>query len=246
MIKFVSKFMLDILPSVAATVIGAYIVNHYIIARPAPPVAAITSPQPASAETRPAPASDKARAASDRPEAAKRTTAAAAPVEKSRHDHLAAGTTSRPGAVSASSAEARRASAEPREANELARAAIERLRSANPDSHAVEPSARVHEPQRASAAPLPTIAPLPPAISVSNTEPELLRGAGYGPAHPAAEAAEAERDQVRLAPPRDIPISSGLLSQSENSSLLPSASQRTVADDMFDAAKSVFHAVLPH
>jgi hypothetical protein len=42
--KYVSKFAMDILPSVAATIIGAYIVNHYIVTRPAdPPVAAATS-----------------------------------------------------------------------------------------------------------------------------------------------------------------------------------------------------------
>ena len=35
MLKYVSKFAMDILPSVAATIIGAYIVNHYITAKPA-------------------------------------------------------------------------------------------------------------------------------------------------------------------------------------------------------------------
>ena len=34
MLKYVSKFALDILPSVVATIIGAYIVNHYIVTRP--------------------------------------------------------------------------------------------------------------------------------------------------------------------------------------------------------------------
>jgi hypothetical protein len=45
MLKYFSKIAMDILPSVAATIIGAYIVNHYIVARPASdtPVAAATS-----------------------------------------------------------------------------------------------------------------------------------------------------------------------------------------------------------
>ena len=30
MLKYLAKFAMDILPSVAATIIGAYIVNHYI------------------------------------------------------------------------------------------------------------------------------------------------------------------------------------------------------------------------
>ncbi|WP_371259444.1 hypothetical protein [Bradyrhizobium sp. URHD0069] len=44
--KYISKFTMDILPSVAATIIGAYIVNHYIVAKPAanaPATAAISS-----------------------------------------------------------------------------------------------------------------------------------------------------------------------------------------------------------
>ncbi len=35
MLKYLSKLAMDILPSVAATIIGAYIVNHYIVAKPA-------------------------------------------------------------------------------------------------------------------------------------------------------------------------------------------------------------------
>ena len=40
MLKYVTKFAMDILPSVVATIIGAYIVNHYIVTKPdadAPP-----------------------------------------------------------------------------------------------------------------------------------------------------------------------------------------------------------------
>ena len=45
MLKYVSKFAMDILPSVAATIIGAYIVNHYITAKPATdaPAAAVSA-----------------------------------------------------------------------------------------------------------------------------------------------------------------------------------------------------------
>jgi hypothetical protein len=45
MLNYLKKFALEILPSVAATVIGAYIVNHYISKPPADaPVAAVTAP----------------------------------------------------------------------------------------------------------------------------------------------------------------------------------------------------------
>jgi len=46
MLKYILKFTMDILPSLTATVIGAYIVNHYIVAKPgtdAQPAAAVVS-----------------------------------------------------------------------------------------------------------------------------------------------------------------------------------------------------------
>ncbi|MHC2512552.1 hypothetical protein ACVII1_007790 [Bradyrhizobium elkanii] len=44
MLSYLKKFVMDILPSVAATIIGAYIVNHYIVAKPeAPAAAAVTA-----------------------------------------------------------------------------------------------------------------------------------------------------------------------------------------------------------
>src|ERR1700712_5459116 len=43
MLKYVTKFALDILPSVVATIIGAYIVNHYIVTRPAAPAASVAA-----------------------------------------------------------------------------------------------------------------------------------------------------------------------------------------------------------
>jgi hypothetical protein len=57
MLNYLKKFTMDILPSVAATIIGAYIVNHYIVARPAAPPAAAEAtvdPKAATADTKPA------------------------------------------------------------------------------------------------------------------------------------------------------------------------------------------------
>jgi hypothetical protein len=58
MLNYLKKFAMEILPSVAATIIGAYIVNHYINTKPAEaPTAAVVSKaqpkatKPASAET---------------------------------------------------------------------------------------------------------------------------------------------------------------------------------------------------
>ncbi|KRR01582.1 hypothetical protein CQ12_31120 [Bradyrhizobium jicamae] len=49
MLNYLKKFAVDIFPSVAATVIGAYIVNHYIVSKPAtdaPPAAAVSPANP--------------------------------------------------------------------------------------------------------------------------------------------------------------------------------------------------------
>ena len=53
MLKYVSKFALDILPSVVATIIGAYIVNHYIVAKPADAPAAAAVSTDRSPKSRP-------------------------------------------------------------------------------------------------------------------------------------------------------------------------------------------------
>src|SRR5579883_2520025 len=51
MLKYLTKIAMDILPSVVATVIGAYIVNHYINAKPAAdtPAAAVSTADPKGA-----------------------------------------------------------------------------------------------------------------------------------------------------------------------------------------------------
>jgi hypothetical protein len=59
MLKYLSKFTLDVLPSLLATVIGAYIVNHYIVSKPDTPVAAVVSTAEPKAEAR---ASEAAKA----------------------------------------------------------------------------------------------------------------------------------------------------------------------------------------
>jgi hypothetical protein len=64
MLKYVSKFTLDILPSVVATIVGAYIVNHYIVTKPGAdaPVGAVLSTTEPKAEAKVAPEAAKADA----------------------------------------------------------------------------------------------------------------------------------------------------------------------------------------
>jgi hypothetical protein len=56
MLKLVSKFAMDILPSVIATIVGAYIVNHYINIKPgsdaSATAAAVSSAEPKKANSR--------------------------------------------------------------------------------------------------------------------------------------------------------------------------------------------------
>jgi hypothetical protein len=55
MLKYLAKISMDILPSVLATIIGAYIVNHYINARPAADTpAAVVAPAQAGKNGKPA------------------------------------------------------------------------------------------------------------------------------------------------------------------------------------------------
>ena len=67
MLKYLSKFTLDVLPSLLATVIGAYIVNHYIATKPGAnaPAAAVSTAEP-QAEAKPA--AEAAKAGSKAPE----------------------------------------------------------------------------------------------------------------------------------------------------------------------------------
>jgi hypothetical protein len=73
--KYLSKFAMDILPSVAATIIGAYIVNHYIVTKPganAPVSAAVSTAEPAEAKVAPEAAkAETAKSEATRTETAK-------------------------------------------------------------------------------------------------------------------------------------------------------------------------------
>ena len=73
--KYLTKFTVDILPSVAATVIGAYIVNHYIVSKPSPsaPVASAVS----TVDPKAAPEAVKADAKTDAKTADKKPDTAA-------------------------------------------------------------------------------------------------------------------------------------------------------------------------
>jgi hypothetical protein len=133
MVRYLSKFVLEVMPSVVATVIGAYIVVHYINPRTETPKAAVASTETAGA-------SDSKQATADANDAAVEVKAAAEAVPSdAKAEEVKATDATAAEAKPAASDQARPVRQiaitkqvapveEKKDANELARAAIERLR----------------------------------------------------------------------------------------------------------------------
>jgi hypothetical protein len=273
--KYVSKFTIDILPSVLATIIGAYIVNHYIVAKPAdaPAAAAVSTSEPAKADPK-APesvaaipeAGVKAKGISERAILEKTATEKPAAVDKpadttslaaeprrnqpaSREKAAAKAVQIPAPAPVAAPVEATVAPEEKRDANDLARAAIERLRGTSDASPRVQEAVRVPEarqaPEAPHVAPGPAVQPLPPPIMVS--APNTEAPDPVRGSVPVKPPYEAARidNPRRPTPPADIPSSSPPVDLRAEAVLPPPRERTSVADDVLSAAKSVFHAVLP-
>jgi hypothetical protein len=265
MLKYVTKLTMEIVPSVAATVLGAYIVNHYITAKPETRAAAVATVAPkavaagridsgkadgakvdgAKGDAKPAETSAeisgtlsagiKAKGAADRPAAEK--PAEAKPEVKATE--TASLPPEKPHGAPKSAARPVEAQEEHRDATDLARAAIERLR-ASEGARSPEAS-RTDQARIVSAAPqVSPVRPLPPPISVSAPE-----NAPYGPGNPAYTGTV--QVDGRVTPPADIPEAPArpldLRADRTDPSLKDQMSN--VAQDMVSAARSVFHSVLP-
>jgi hypothetical protein len=260
--NYISKFTIDILPSVLATIIGAYIVNHYIATKPDAPAAAVAS-QPNRADRKPDAASEVAgiqgpgvkakgvsekamleKTAAERPVVADRPAETASLPPEPRHtfstphDKPAARAVQTPAPAALDPAPE-----EKRDAAELARAAIERLR-ATPDIH--QDAVRAPEPPRLSEAPIvtpgPAPQPLPPPIMVATPSSEAPKPAGSLPAKPAYGS---QIDPQRPTPPAEIPVLSRPLELRAEAAEVTPAEHTSLAEGMLSAAKTVFHAVLP-
>ena len=162
MLKYLAKISMDIFPSVLATIIGAYIVNHYINAKPAPDTpAAVTAPAQAGSDGKPADTANlpapgvKAKgvseknvtekAAVEKPADKSETKAAdTAPAETASHGRPTAREKAAAKSTPAATAPVAEANSAPAaaapDANDLARAAIERLRK-SPEGKAAEKAA---------------------------------------------------------------------------------------------------------
>jgi hypothetical protein len=288
MLNYLKKFTLEILPSLAATVLGAYIVNHYINkpADPAPPAAVSSADAKkgdprldAKAEAKPAETSaDLANTpapgvtakgisersmlenrAAEKPaevkpsdirvidlnvKGEKPTETASIPTEPRRNastprvekEKAVAKSTPAP-AAAMSPAEAAAAP----DANDLARAAIERLRggdhASRPQEAARSPDAsRVSEAAHGAAA--QSLRPLPPPIMVAPSGEE-------SGANPPYTASVQPADPNRLVPPAEIPPPPRPLAGLRNEAANAMSRTKTVTEDVFTAAKSMFQAVIP-
>src|SRR5689334_4232519 len=202
MLKYLATISMDIFPSVLATIIGAYIVNHYINARPAADTpAAVVAPadaakKPADVANLPGPGvkakgvSEKSvsdKSAADKPAADKSaetksadTKAADEAASHGRNAHEKAVAKSTPAAPAAAPVvEANSSPAATPDANDLARAAIERLRK-SPEGKAAEKAAEAKSSEAKPAAEAKVIDKSPekvsePAVQEASRTPEAPR-----------------------------------------------------------------------
>jgi hypothetical protein len=184
MLKYLTKFTVDILPSVAATVIGAYIVNHYIVTRPEAPAAAAvsTAGQKAAAVSKPA---DKPTQVSSLPEAGvkakgmsertliERSASEKAPViekPQEKSQDKSADTKSADPKPEAKPAEAKPAEAKPAEAKPADAPAETATLPAEPRRHA--PTQREKAVAKVTSAPVAPVAPAAqPVVTAPNPAP---------------------------------------------------------------------------
>lgn len=259
--KLFTKYFLEVIPSIVATVVGAYIVTHYINAKTEAdkPKAAVAAPADTAKD---APQTLKADEAGDRPATAAKAEAARLKAEKLAAEKAAAERAAADRAENAKRAAekaaeklaaekaasekavAEKPAAEKRDASDLARAAIERLRKSSPQS-AEQPRAadvpqgqeraRVNSVVYAPAAQQPAVQPLPPAVNVA-PQPSEAVAASPAPFPRPIDSADSREDSLRLTPPADIPARPVDLTAKQ---------RRSVTEDVVSAAKSVFHAVVP-
>jgi hypothetical protein len=226
MLNYLKKFALDILPSVAATIIGAYIVNHYIASKPetppgvtsvetkkAAPKPDIKAAKPAETATIPEPGI-KAKGISER--AMIETRAAENPAEVKPVDKPAeakageskageskpvdAKTVDAKPADAASAEARRRATAPNRDANDLARAAIERLRGSTDSASRAQEAARAPpDTPRLQDPPRTVVAAPAPAASVTAASPPSQVGPVVRPLPPPIAVAAPPVDSTRAA-----------------------------------------------
>ncbi len=235
MLKSISKFVLNVFPSLAASVVGGYIVHNYINVKPlAQPPAVAASMLTTKADDA---AIDAARFVMPVPVNARvsetETPAVAGDRTKSGSVASTSGSTvtgrDKPSAVYV------------RNANGSARAAGERLEGANHGRRSAQMSVQRERLQVSSAATAtsrsgPIVMP-----AVDLVPDEQAGGAGVQP-----RVAATRDDPVRIFPSTSqMPLMKRLASFSNDVETKLVSQTLSTADDIVMAAKSVFHTVMP-
>ncbi len=266
--KYLSKFTVDILPSVFATVVGAYIVNYYIIPKARedrPPASATAATNPPQApqikamDAKPAATADQAvdaaepaqtagkkpveRAGLDKAESTKATEKAAESRRHAPRDKTAAKAEPPGVAPPAAPAVATVGAAPAGDVNDLARAAIERLsRGEKIEAPRAAEAPRVAE-RTASVQPQPATAMVQPTQQAQPMQqlppPIVLSNPSVENPVSLAERPEASRGPR---PPSNVPVPM-------RGDLQADADDRggrtNVVEDVLSGAKSMFDKVIP-
>jgi hypothetical protein len=272
--KYISKFTIDILPSIIATIVGAYIVTHYInpkndAAKPAAAVAStsdaaidskavVASPAEKSPDVADAPATPAPKVKVEKASIDKSEKEASAP-EPKRHqpavrDKAVAKATPAPAivtppvaTVSVAPPETVPTPEERRDANDLARAAIERLRGAKEAQPVVQEAARTPDAPRVQEVSR-TVVAAPVQQPVLQQLPPPINVST-----PAIETYGNAPSRPPYVPQQQSAESRRMRPPGEIPSPPPldlqadagSRDRTNVAEDVLSAAKSVFHSVIP-
>jgi hypothetical protein len=268
MLKYLSKFVLQMLPTISATVIGAYIVSTWINPKTPPEPAKVAARAQDQKPAKEAPATVAAQeataeSAEAKPAETKSTEAAEAPKAETPKPAKAAGASDKiriipivkqPAPTEASVASTTAAASTPaasettaaaeerKDANELARAAIQRLRGSTETARATD------EPAKQSASPVRTqqvrVAPeaaQPPAATIAPPLPPAVSIASPRIA-PGDTPDQAAAYPDRMSPPAEIPAGRGPLNLQGSHRV---AENPSIADDFLSATKSFFRAITP-
>lgn len=273
--KYISKFTIDILPSIIATIVGAYIVNHYVVPKSGAdaPAAAVAStpdlkvgpkapdsrtaakPAETSSDVADAPAAPKGKidkpavekASIEKPESASDSRRHQPVIREKAVAKAAPAPVVTPPVTTVSIAPADAAAVidDHRDANDLARAAIERLRNAKDGQKESQKDA-----QEAAKTPEPPRVPDAQRIAVAPAMQQLPPPINVSTPNvdTFATAQSRPRNEERAFDPRRPPgdIPQGQPLDIEADATASAPRARTnVAEDVLSAAKSVFHSVIP-
>lgn len=236
MLTFISKFVLNIFPSVAASVIGAYIVHNYIYVKPAEPTPAVAVSAVASKADDVA--MGRAPSIMPIPVNAKIAEAEAPAVARERAEP----DTIVPASEKTATGGDKHSAVHVRSAHTLARPASERLGVAHRGSRVAETPAAQRERIQASNA----------ATATARSGPILMPAVDLVPDEQVGEAAAQPRvaatraDPVRVLPSTsEMPLIKRLASFSNDVETKLVSQTLSTADDIVTAAKSAFHTVMP-